>query len=111
MSPMIGKVGPIRTAKTPKRVRFAGEDREQTRLIRQQEAQKRDARSLPRVDVSIRRSFEFPLHVFLLFFSVVFFFLQLRTLQRKISTPPAKWDNIMGRAVIMMLTRYLSIIG
>lgn len=52
----LAKPGPIRTAKTPKRVRFAGEDRDQTRLIRQQEADKRDARHIPRVDVSIHFS-------------------------------------------------------
>ncbi|KAF8424433.1 hypothetical protein BGX38DRAFT_524834 [Terfezia claveryi] len=46
------RAGPIRTTKTPKRVRFAGEDRDHTRLIRQQQAEKRDARNIPRVDVT-----------------------------------------------------------
>lgn len=54
------RAGPIRTAKTPKRVRFAGEDRDETRLIRQQEAEKRDARNLPRVDVDVTTSYDIP---------------------------------------------------
>lgn len=52
MAALPAKPGPTRTAKTPKRVRFASEDREKTKIIRHQEAKKRDARSIPRVDVS-----------------------------------------------------------
>ncbi|RPB19235.1 hypothetical protein L211DRAFT_643887 [Terfezia boudieri ATCC MYA-4762] len=52
------RAGPIRTTKTPKRVRFAGEDRDHTRLIRQQEAERRDARNIPRVDVDVTPSYD-----------------------------------------------------
>lgn len=58
------KTGPIRTTKTPKRVRFAGEDRAQTKLLRQREAVKRDARHIPRVDVGPHSSKTFYLLYF-----------------------------------------------
>lgn len=52
MAALSAKPGPTRTPKTPKRVRFAGEDRERTKIIRYQEAKRRDARCISRVDVS-----------------------------------------------------------